>query len=101
MYDDPDLELGHVLDLQLHEFSNDVEEICDLAQKEEKMETGKVKFYNREKRYGFVTGDDGTDYFFHESMLAEGQQVRDEDKVEFNATDGDRGKQATDISRID
>ena len=29
LYDDPDLELGHVLDLQLHEFSNDVEEICD------------------------------------------------------------------------
>ena len=51
------------------------------------METGKVKFYNREKRYGFVTGDDGTDYFFHESMLVDGQQVRDEDKVEFNATD--------------
>ena len=72
-----------------------------LLTKEEKMETGKVKFYNREKRYGFVTGDDGTDYFFHESMLAEGQQVRDEDRVEFNATDGDRGKQATDISRID
>ena len=65
------------------------------------METGKLKFYNREKRYGFVTGDDGTDYFFHESMLVDGQQVRDEDKVEFNATDGGRGKQATDISRID
>ena len=39
--------------------------------------------------------------FFHESMLVEGQQDRDEDRVEFNATDGDRGKQATDISRID
>ena len=45
------------------------------------METGKVKFYNREKRYGFVTGDNGTDYFFHESMLVDGQQVRDEDRV--------------------
>ena len=42
MYDDPDLELGHVLDLQLHEFSNDVEEICDQAQKEEKMEMLKI-----------------------------------------------------------
>ena len=62
---------------------------------------GKVKFFNRSKRYGFVAGDDGVDYFFHESMLVDGQQVRDEDKVEFNATDGDRGKQATDISRID
>ena len=65
------------------------------------MQTGKVKFYNREKRYGFITGDDGGDYFFHESMMVEGQQVRDEDKVEFNTVDGDRGKQASDISRID
>ena len=65
------------------------------------MQLGKVKFFNRSKRYGFVAGDDGVDYFFHESMLVDGQQVRDEDKVEFNATDGDRGKQATDISRID
>jgi dynein heavy chain, axonemal len=37
-FDDPTLELGHVLDLQLHEFESDVEEICDQAQKEEKME---------------------------------------------------------------
>ena len=65
------------------------------------MQLGKVKFFNRSKRYGFVAGDDGVDYFFHESMLVDGQQVRDEDRVEFNATDGDRGKQATDISRID
>jgi cold shock CspA family protein len=34
-------------------------------------------------------------------MLVDGQQVRDEDRVEFNATDGDRGKQAADISLID
>ena len=40
------------------------------------METGKVKFYNREKRYGFVTGDDGTDYFFHESRRLAGRQER-------------------------
>ena len=39
VYDDPGLELGQVLDLQLHEFDNDVEEICDQAQKEEKMES--------------------------------------------------------------
>jgi len=65
------------------------------------MQTGKIKFYNREKRYGFITGDDGVDYFFHESMVADGQQVRDEDKVEFNPVDSDRGKQASDISLVD
>ena len=33
------------------------------------METGKVKFYNKEKKYGFITGDDGKDYFFHSSIV--------------------------------
>ena len=47
------------------------------------MQKGKVKFFNRSKRYGFVTADDGTDYFFHESGLSEGIYVQDGDKVEF------------------
>ena len=34
------------------------------------METGKVKFYNKEKKYGFITGDDGKDYFFHVSGVS-------------------------------
>ncbi|CAM9266952.1 unnamed protein product [Chrysoparadoxa australica] len=37
-YEDPDLKLGQLLALNLHEFSGDVEEICDQAVKEEKME---------------------------------------------------------------
>tara|TARA_B100001559_G_C16253851_1_gene508279 strand:+ start:487 stop:684 length:198 start_codon:yes stop_codon:yes gene_type:complete len=65
------------------------------------MQTGKVKFYNREKRYGFITGDDGVDYFFHQSMLTEDVNIRDEDKVEFKVVDGDRGKQASDVSLVD
>ena len=65
------------------------------------MQTGKVKFFNRRKKYGFITGDDGEDYFFHESGLTEGIYVKDEDKVEFKVVDGDRGKKAADISLID
>ena len=65
------------------------------------MQTGKVKFFNRRKKYGFITGDDGEDYFFHESGLTEGIYVKDEDKVEFKVVDGDRGKKAVDISLID
>ena len=65
------------------------------------MQTGKVKFFNRRKKYGFITGDDGEDYFFHESGLTDGIYVKDEDKVEFNVVDGDRGKKAVDISLID
>ncbi len=33
------------------------------------MQNGKVKFYNRKKRYGFITGEDGVDYFFHDTGL--------------------------------
>ncbi|SVA30132.1 uncharacterized protein METZ01_LOCUS82986 [marine metagenome] len=65
------------------------------------MQTGKVKFFNRRKKYGFITGDDGEDYFFHESGLTEGIYVKDEDKVEFKVVDGDRGKKAVDVSLID
>ena len=65
------------------------------------MQTGKVKFYNRIKRYGFISGEDGNDYFFHESGLTEGIYVQDGDKVEFKVVDGDRGKKAVEISIID
>ncbi len=65
------------------------------------MQTGKVKFFNRSKRYGFITGDDGVDYFFHESGLSEGIYVQDNDKVEFEVEDGDKGKKAVNVSIID
>ena len=65
------------------------------------MQTGTVKFFNKSKRYGFIKGDDGEDYFFHDSGLSEGIYVQDNDKVEFKVVDGDRGKKAVDISIID
>lgn len=65
------------------------------------MQTGKVKFYNRDKRFGFITGDDGVDYFFHETGLSEGTFLKDEDRVEFTVEDGDRGKKAVDVSLKD
>ena len=49
----------------------------------------------------YITGDDGVDYFFHQSMLTEDVNIRDEDKVEFKVVDGDRGKQASDVSLVD
>ena len=65
------------------------------------MQNGTVKFFNKSKRYGFAKGDDGEDYFFHESGLSEGIYVQDNDKVEFKVIDGDRGKKAVEISIID
>jgi CspA family cold shock protein len=60
-----------------------------------------VKFYNRSKKYGFISGDDGVDYFFHESGVSDGINVQDDDKVEFEIEDGDRGKKAVNISITD
>ena len=65
------------------------------------MQKGKVKFYNTAKRYGFITGDDGTDYFFHQSGLNDDIYVKDNDSVEFEVVDGDRGQKAVIISLVD
>ena len=65
------------------------------------MQKGKVKFYNTAKRYGFITGDDGTDYFFHQSGLNDDIYVKDNDSVEFEVVDGARGQKAVNISLVD
>ena len=31
------------------------------------MQNGKIKFYNKARKFGFIAGDDGNDYFFHET----------------------------------
>ena len=64
------------------------------------MDKGKVKFYNREKKYGFITGDDGKDYFFHISGVSGEAELNDEDAVEFKVADGERGPKAVDISPL-
>lgn len=54
---------------------------------------GKVKFFNAQKGFGFISGDDGQDYFVHVSQLAE-QTINQNDAVEFNAVETQKGKQA-------
>lgn len=66
------------------------------------MSTGKVKFFNPEKGFGFITTDEGKDVFVHYSAiqskgfktLEEGQQVS------FTIVDGDRGPQATNVTTL-
>ena len=47
------------------------------------MQKGKIKFYNKSRKFGFIAGDDGKDYFFHETGLSHEIYVKDGDKVEF------------------
>jgi CspA family cold shock protein len=61
---------------------------------------GKIKWYRREKGYGFITGNDNKDYFVHYTALPEGQEdIKEEDeiKVSFEIKTTDRGTQAIDI----
>ena len=61
---------------------------------------GTVKFYNRKKGFGFISGDDGKDYFVHVSALPEGVFLRDGDKVSFDGGEGERGPKAENIQLL-
>ncbi|MCA9496880.1 MAG: cold shock domain-containing protein [Nanoarchaeota archaeon] len=61
---------------------------------------GTIKWYNKEKGYGFIVGEDSQDYFVHYTALPQGQQdIRNEEnvKVSFEVIDSQRGKQAQEV----
>ncbi len=61
--------------------------------------TGKVKWFNAEKGYGFISTEDGKDVFVHYSQIqSEGYKSLDEGQaVEFEINDGPKGPQATNV----
>jgi len=58
---------------------------------------GTVKFYNFKKRFGFITGTDGKDYFVHESGLASKNAIRDGVKVTFDIIEDEKGFKAVNV----
>ncbi|MBR5755593.1 MAG: cold-shock protein [Erysipelotrichaceae bacterium] len=64
--------------------------------------TGKVKWFNAAKGYGFITGDDGNEVFVHFSAIqVDGYKTLDEGQaVEYEVNNGDKGPQAYDVKKI-
>jgi CspA family cold shock protein len=64
------------------------------------MATGTVKWFNGEKGFGFITQDGGgPDVFVHFSAIAGSgyRNLEENQKVEFEVTQGQKGLQATDV----
>ncbi|MGM5480746.1 MAG: cold-shock protein [Nanobdellota archaeon] len=60
---------------------------------------GTVKFFNQRKGYGFITSEEGNDYFVHITGLNEGVMLDENDSVTFEVEEGDRGPKAVNVSK--
>lgn len=64
--------------------------------------TGVVKWFNADKGYGFLRQEDGPDVFVHYSAIqgAGFRTLEEGERVEFEITEGQKGKQASNVVRL-
>ena len=71
------------------------QEVCGMA-------TGKVKWFNNSKGYGFIEKEDGGDVFVHYTAIqGDGFKTLNEGQVvEFEISQGDKGPQAINVVKV-
>lgn len=64
--------------------------------------TGKVKWFNAEKGYGFIAGDDGKEVFVHYSAISQDgyKSLDDGQAVQYDVVEGSKGPQATNVVKL-
>ncbi len=60
---------------------------------------GKVKFFNAVKGFGFISAEDGKEYFVHSSGLNSGATIHEGDSVTFEVEQGEKGPKAAKVSK--
>jgi CspA family cold shock protein len=73
-----------------------------MSGKEWRMATGKVKWFNDTKGFGFISAEDGKDIFVHHTVI-EGQGFKtllDGESVEYESESGPKGTKATRVRRL-
>lgn len=65
------------------------------------MPTGKVKWFDAAKGFGFLSQDDGPDVYVHADSLPEGMTLKQGARVEFGIAQGRRGDQALQVRLLD
>jgi len=65
------------------------------------MATGKVKWFNTQKGFGFIVQEDNKDLFVHfKDVLGGIESLQENDAVEFEVAEGRKGLQAVNVKKV-